>query len=1021
MNAERRFSLLELVGRSREEVRVKEILLGTNGMVGVLEHSDLFTALSPLTRGKWELCYKGERLMNLSVHFPYVITIHDSKDKQESTLRITHMGQKTTAITLEEHNKSINLVICSGSGAILISLTNKVFYLSFSRLDEFHSYIEDISVPRPVKSLCSLHDNYCMIANQFEGNLFDVQSGKILLKLQLPPQSTAGYTLIKLFDTLVVAATALTIYFWGIEELLPREGREASISPKSIVTETPATCVAFDRNLFVGFAGGMVAMYSMDGTLLQIFSDPQINPITSSVTEQLQLRIKDLLVVSDNLYSVSSSGEVKKYGLMCGSRDVVIRKSQNVSVLHISFLKHVKELCVITKSTSQKSDINIYYFKTMHTESSKVGKLKSMGKEFKKKMFHSQNSIMEDDFPELVTSYEKRRLEVLHALQLLDTKPEKQYDKITELCRLIYNSPICLISLVDTHRIWFKSKYGLHLEEVTRESSFCAHTVTDDAPDVFVINAHEDPLFNSHPFVQGPPYIRFYAGAPIIFKGQKLGSLCIMDKAPRLFSEEDKSTLIALSDLVVQQIKTKHKQEQLLTNNLISYSLQTPLNNAKQCLSLLSEKYYRIQDDPLYEQLQFSISMSQLAINDSLHNYISKRATTEDISPISVVNLFKDLRSSFVPLPRGSSLPTFQKTYPKEEYEQRSRQETRQKETPRQDTDCLTKPEIRFILDPDCPVYLASYPVAVLRCLMDLIGGASMISENEMEVVFKPNRVLDEETNRGPLKNYSLLVEITIFGITIDEYTKKILFRKPLDDKCPFYDTNGKLLLYCHTMQKWMEKLKGSCFVEELELHDASGFSLSIEIPNIESESARSVYSKRKPTPPSPEEYTQNPQTNKKSLYHTKLSYRGSLLHIDPVKLQEEEDNSGVIPITITHSPATTPTHHNSRSKPNLFVRNLSNSNSLRSRKLSESTLETYIPSSSSSTSKSRESSSPGSGSQSKRRSKSATHKKDLWSLLPAFLREDHTPRTRAVSAGESPSMTRLRDMKNNKAKRKHY
>ncbi len=53
---------------------------------------------------------------------------------------------------------------------------------------------------------------------------------------------------------------------------------------------------------------------------------------------------------------------------------------------------------------------------------------------------------------------ENRRLEALHALNILDTPPEERFDRVTRLARRLFDVPIALISFVDANRLWIKSK-----------------------------------------------------------------------------------------------------------------------------------------------------------------------------------------------------------------------------------------------------------------------------------------------------------------------------------------------------------------------------------------------------------------------------------------------------------------------------------------------------------------------------------------------------------------------------------
>lgn len=109
---------------------------------------------------------------------------------------------------------------------------------------------------------------------------------------------------------------------------------------------------------------------------------------------------------------------------------------------------------------------------------------------------------------------EAARLLALQRANLLDTPAEMRFDRITRLAASVFEVPICLISLVDSDRQWFKSKVGLDVCQTNRDISFCGHAILHD--DIFIVSdATEDARFASNPLVIHEPHIRFYAGAPL--------------------------------------------------------------------------------------------------------------------------------------------------------------------------------------------------------------------------------------------------------------------------------------------------------------------------------------------------------------------------------------------------------------------------------------------------------------------------------------------------------------------------
>ncbi|WP_194723367.1 GAF domain-containing protein [Noviherbaspirillum malthae] len=149
---------------------------------------------------------------------------------------------------------------------------------------------------------------------------------------------------------------------------------------------------------------------------------------------------------------------------------------------------------------------------------------------------------------------EQQRLEALRALLILDTPPEERFDRIVEFAAAEFDVPIALISLIDENRQWFKARTGLGVCETPRDISFCGHAIHCDKV-LVVPDARVDERFVDNPLVLGEPYIRFYAGAPLIMPdGQAIGTLCLIDTRVRRLDATDLSILSSLRDLAVAEL-----------------------------------------------------------------------------------------------------------------------------------------------------------------------------------------------------------------------------------------------------------------------------------------------------------------------------------------------------------------------------------------------------------------------------------------------------------------------------------
>lgn len=150
------------------------------------------------------------------------------------------------------------------------------------------------------------------------------------------------------------------------------------------------------------------------------------------------------------------------------------------------------------------------------------------------------------------------RLAALRSYGILDTEPEEIFDDLTRLASRICETPISLVSFVDSHRQWFKSTVGLGVRETPREMAFCAHALSNPDKMLIVRDALEDERFANNALVTGEPHIRFYAGVPLVTPdNQTLGTLCVIDRKPRELSESQLADLRLLARQVFSQLEAR--------------------------------------------------------------------------------------------------------------------------------------------------------------------------------------------------------------------------------------------------------------------------------------------------------------------------------------------------------------------------------------------------------------------------------------------------------------------------------
>lgn len=158
-----------------------------------------------------------------------------------------------------------------------------------------------------------------------------------------------------------------------------------------------------------------------------------------------------------------------------------------------------------------------------------------------------------------------QRIVALHAYGILDTPREASFDALTRIAAYVCGAPIAVINFIDQERQWFKSEIGLGVQQTPLDTSICAHVILQAGLCV-VPDTQQDPRFIENPLVLNEPNLRFYAGAVLEDEeGNTLGTLCVLDHAPRPdgLTPAQGDILLALAGQVMQLLKLyRHNRQQ---------------------------------------------------------------------------------------------------------------------------------------------------------------------------------------------------------------------------------------------------------------------------------------------------------------------------------------------------------------------------------------------------------------------------------------------------------------------------
>lgn len=149
------------------------------------------------------------------------------------------------------------------------------------------------------------------------------------------------------------------------------------------------------------------------------------------------------------------------------------------------------------------------------------------------------------------------------AADLLDSPPEKAFDRISELVAKLLHVPVSLVTILDAQRQFFKSARGLtspwsEARETPLTHSLCQHVARTGNP-LIVNEARTDPLVRDNLAISDlgvEAYLGFPVRAP---DGSVIGALCAIDRVPRSWTGAEQGIMHDLVEILETELTLREE------------------------------------------------------------------------------------------------------------------------------------------------------------------------------------------------------------------------------------------------------------------------------------------------------------------------------------------------------------------------------------------------------------------------------------------------------------------------------
>jgi diguanylate cyclase (GGDEF)-like protein len=153
---------------------------------------------------------------------------------------------------------------------------------------------------------------------------------------------------------------------------------------------------------------------------------------------------------------------------------------------------------------------------------------------------------------------EHHRLDALQDYDIIGMVPDQAYLDLVNLISLVCITPIAMINIIDAERQHSLVANGVPGQDIPRSDSVCAHLLYSPNERLVVSDLQEDDRFCFAPMVRDKNGLRGYAAVPLVTQdGYVLGTLCVCDREPRHFTDDQLEALRVVGFQVSQMLEAR--------------------------------------------------------------------------------------------------------------------------------------------------------------------------------------------------------------------------------------------------------------------------------------------------------------------------------------------------------------------------------------------------------------------------------------------------------------------------------